>query len=155
MPVNTAACPTTQDACIQAVLNMINTARQQNSVAPVTLSSIQTTGTGTCVGSIGHSKAMQQSGSIWHTNPSYPQASFPTNVCIAYGTAGENVGMAQFGNEMNDLQWMHDQMMAENHTTCSTDWNHACNILYSTFTTVGIGIYNINGATWLTEDFTG
>jgi hypothetical protein len=99
---------------------------------------------------------MQQSGSIWHTNASYPAASFPTNLCIAYTTAGQNVGEAASGNELTDLQTLNSQMMSEPHdaNTCATQGNHACNILNPNFHQVGIGLVNVNNTTWLTQDFT-
>jgi hypothetical protein len=100
---------------------------------------------------------MQQSGSIWHTNPAYPAASFPTNICVSYMLAGENVGEASYGNEATDLQQLDIMMMGEPHdpTTCATTVNHACNIINGSYTSVGIGIVYVNNATWLTEDFIG
>jgi uncharacterized protein YkwD len=151
-----SGCPGSQSACVTAMLNIINTERSQAGLPAYTLNSSQSNGTSTCVGSYGHSTAMAQSGSIWHTNSAYPNASFPKDICISYSTAGENVGYASYGNELTDLQTINSQMMSEAHdaTTCATSVNHACNILSSSFHQIGIGIYNANGVTWLTEDFT-
>lgn len=138
------------------MLTIINTDRSQNGLPAYSLNTTQTNGTSSCVGSYGHSTAMEQSGTIWHTNSSYPQASFPTDICVSYTAAGENVGEAGTGNELTDLQTLDSQMMSEPHdtTTCATTVNHACNILSSTYKYVGIGIYYYNNQTWLTEDFT-
>jgi len=150
-------CPSTdgtQTACMQAVVNMINNDRAQNGVSSkLTLNGTQSYGTGSCVGSIGHSTAMAQSGSIWHEDSSYPAASFPNDICVRFSTAGENVG-AFPGNELQALQSMNDEMMSEPHSPNCTG-NHACNILSPNYTSVGIGIVVQGGQTWLTEDFTG
>jgi uncharacterized protein YkwD len=139
------------------MLTLLNNDRAQYGIAPLALNATQTNGNGTCVGSIGHSQAMQQSGSIWHSNPSYPQASFPTDICVSFMTAGENVGEAGSGNEASDLSQLDSLMMSEPHdaTTCATTVNHACNIINPSFKQVGIGIVYVNGQTWLTEDLTG
>jgi uncharacterized protein YkwD len=141
---------------MQSLLALLNKDRAAVGVPPLTLNLTQSTGSGSCVGSVGHSSAMQQSGTIWHTNSSYPAASFPTNLCIAYSTAGENVGEAGSGNELTDLQQLDSMMMGEAHdaSTCATTVNHACNILNPSFHQVGIGLVTANNTTWLTEDFT-
>jgi uncharacterized protein YkwD len=146
-------CPGSTTGCAQYMLSILNKDRAANGVAPLTLNLTQTNGTASCVGSLGHSTAMQQSGSIWHTNASYPAASFPTDICVAYTRAGENVGEANYGNELTDLQQLDSMMMSEPHSPGCTG-NHACNILYPSFHQVGIGVIYVNNATWLTEDFT-
>lgn len=151
----TPNCPGSQSACMQAVLNMLNSTRVQYGVQPLTLDLTQSSGTGSCVGSYGHSLAMQQSGYIWHDNPQYPQASFPNNIC-GYGSTvmsgAENVGMNSAGDELKELQYIHDLMMSEPHSPGCTG-NHACNILNSQYRRVGIGIVYSGTTTWLTEDF--
>jgi len=142
----TWTCPGSQDGCIQAVLNMLNADRSANGAGPLTLSLTQTNGTPSCVGSYGHSVHMQQMGAISHDQ-------FPADICISYSTAGENVGEDGSGNELGDLQWLDQAMMGEPHSPGCTG-NHACNIISTAYHQVGIGIYNINGTTWLTEDFT-
>jgi uncharacterized protein YkwD len=153
--VVSGACP--GSGCVQSMLNILNTDRSNNGVAPLALNTAQTNGSGSCVGSIGHSQAMQQSGSIWHTNPSYPSASFPNNICVSYMAAGENVGQAGSGNELGDLQQLDNLMMSEPHdaSTCASTVNHACNTINPTYKSVGIGIVYVNNQTWLTEDFIG
>ncbi len=145
----TTTCPGSQSGCIQAMLNMLNADRAQAGVGPLTLNSTETNGTSTCVGSYGHSVHMAQVGSISHDQ-------FPADICISYTMAGENVGEASYGNELTDLQKLDAMMMSEPHSgsTCSTTTNHACNILNPGYHQVGIGIYNVNNKTWLTEDFT-
>lgn len=157
VPVSTAGCPGSQTACIDAMLNIINNDRAQYGVAALSLNMTQSTGTGSCVGSYGHSVAMEESGSIWHQNSAYPQASWPANVCVSYSALGENVGYQMTGNELQDLQDIDNMMMSEQHdaTYCQEYDNHACNILSNKYRQVGIGIYNYNGTTWLTEDFIG
>lgn len=142
---------------VQYMLNIINHDRAVAGLPPYTLNMAQSTGTGSCVGSYGHSIAMQQSGSIWHVNSSYPQASFPRDICMSYSTAGENVGMAQTGSESNDLQTVDNLMMSETHSPsyCATNVNHACNILSTKYTQVGVGIVDASNGTWVTEDFAG
>lgn len=139
------------------MLDILNSTRAQYGLGPLSLDLTQSNGTATCAGSLGHSEAMQQSGSIWHVNPNYPQASFPNNFCVRYYSAGENVGMMSSGNEMNDLIGINNLMMNEPHdpSYCATYVNHACTIISTKYSRVGIGIVYINGTTWLTEDFIG
>jgi hypothetical protein len=158
----TANCPGSQDGCIHAALNLINSTRAQYGLPPYTLNMTQSDGiTGKCVGSVGHSIAMAGTGSIWHVapgddpqNPTNP-ASFWNDVCIAASYKGENVGQTHTGDEYQDITWIHQQMMSEQHDAafCSVYDNHACNILSTTFHQVGIGLYNVNGTTWFTTDF--
>jgi uncharacterized protein YkwD len=145
-----ATCPGSQSGCIQAMLSMLNKDRSQYGVAPLTLNMTETNGTSTCVGSYGHSVHMEEVGAISHDQ-------FPADICIAYTTAGENVGEAQYGNELTDLKTLDSQMMAENTPpkTPGCTGSHACNIINPAFHQVGIGIYHdSSGRTWLTEDFT-
>lgn len=157
-PVPTPTVPTScnGETCMGAVLDLLNNTRAQYGLGPLTLDLTQSNGTATCVGSIGHSEAMQQSGTIWHVNAAYPAASFPNNNCYYGGfnspAVGQNVGMMQGPNEMNDLVQIHNLMMSEPHTPGCTG-NHACTILSTTYQRVGIGIVFVNGAAWLTEDF--
>jgi uncharacterized protein YkwD len=148
-PTPTSGCPGSQSGCIQAVLNLLNGDRSAAGIGPLTLNMTETNGTGSCVGSYGHSVHMAQMGTISHDQ-------FPADICIAYTTAGENVGEAAYGNELTDVQTLDSEMMAEAHdpSTCSTTDNHACNIVNGAFHQVGIGIYYTNNTTWLTEDFT-
>jgi uncharacterized protein YkwD len=74
---------------------------------------------------------------------------FAADVCYPWHSAGENVGMAS-GTETQAISYLHNQMMAEGSTG-----GHYQNIMSSTYTTVGIGLYSSNGYTWLTEDFAG
>jgi uncharacterized protein YkwD len=162
-PVPTATLPTTCNgqSCMDAMLQIINNTRAQYGLSPYSLDLTQSNGTATCVGSIGHSEAMQQSGSIWHVNPAYPAASFTNNNCYYGGInsppVGQNVGVMSNGSEMNDLIGIHNLMMSEPHdaATCATSINHACALLSTTYHRVGLGILFVNGVTWLTEDFIG
>jgi uncharacterized protein YkwD len=156
-PTQTPNCPGSQTGCMQAMLNIINTTRSQAGLYPLVLNTVQSNGTSTCVGSYGHSLAMAQSGNIWHDNSAYPAASFPNNICVATSSAAENVGQFSSGNELNDLQQIHNLMMNEPHdaATCASQINHACNLLNAKLHQVGIGIYYNAGRTWLTEDFLG
>jgi hypothetical protein len=146
---------------MDAMMTILNNTRAQYGLPPLSLDPTQSSGTSTCVGSIGHSEAMAASGQIWHVNPAYPAASFPTNNCY-YGhlnspPVGQNVGMMGSGNEMSDLVGINNLMMSEQHdaTYCTQYQNHACAILSQVYTRVGLGIYYSGGATWLTEDFIG
>lgn len=153
-------CPGTPEACVQVVLDQINASRAQYGIAPVTLNTTQSYGAGSCVGSIGHSQAMAQSGQIWHQNPAYVSASWPNSICVRYGTAGENVGMSGQGNELSDIRYIHQLMMGENPNTpdgCAA-WggtNHACTILNPNYREVGIGLVYSGNSTWFTTDFLG
>ncbi|MDQ2742832.1 MAG: CAP domain-containing protein [Chloroflexota bacterium] len=150
-------CPGTQDGCIRAMLNLINQTRAQNGAPPLALSGVESSGTSSCPGAYGHSTAMAASGHIWHQDPGYPAQSFPNNFCVRTGALGQNVGEYAGGNELSDLQAMHNLMMSEPHdpATCASTVDHACNILSAGFNQIGIGIYVSGGATWLTEDFIG
>jgi uncharacterized protein YkwD len=105
---------------------------------------------------------MANSGQIWHTDPSNPNGpySFPNDVCFRFGPIGENVGYWNSGDEAQDLRNIHNLMMTgqgEQHDpqTCQSTVNHACNIVSSAYSSVGIGIVVQGGSTWLTEDFIG
>lgn len=150
------ACAGALNACASATLKLINEQRTQHGLPRVALKPVQSVGTGSCVGSYGHSEAMARSGAIWHVNPQFPRASFPKSICVRFMHAGENVGESASGNVTGDLQALSDLMMSEPHTRadCASTVNHACNILNPAFHHVGIGVYYSNGATWLTEDFT-
>jgi uncharacterized protein YkwD len=151
----TPTCPGSQAGCEQAMVNLLNQDRAGSGLAPLTLNATQSTGTGACAGSYGHSTAMAASGSIWHTNAAYPAASFPNNICVTWSNVGENVGEWSSGNELTDLDDLNTTMMSEPHTPNCTG-NHACNILSPSFRSVGIGLYvDGSGTTWLTEDFIG
>lgn len=140
---------------MRAVLNMLNQIRGQYGARALTINMTQSNGTSSCAGSLGHSKAMAESGKVWHSNPSYPGASFPNDLCSG-PDGSENVGYWDTGNELTDLQDMTDGMMTEAHdtATCHQYIDHACSIINPYETTVGIGIVQQGGYTWLTEDFT-
>lgn len=141
--------------CARTVLGILNNDRRQAGVAPLALTVRQSTGIAGCAGSFGHSAAMARSGAIWHINVRFPNASFPHNLCVSYSSAGENVGDSGSGNPAQDLQILDRLMISEPHSAvlCSTEANHACNILNPAYHRVGIGVYLAAGTTWLTEDF--
>jgi uncharacterized protein YkwD len=134
---------------MQAELNLINTTRAQYGSGGLTLDMTMSNGTATCIGALGHSKHMAQVNKISHDQ-------FPADVCGGGSISGENVGEWKSGNELQDLIDLHNAMMSEGDSplgTCLT--GHDCNITYHGFQRVGIGIYYVNGTTWLTTDFTG
>jgi hypothetical protein len=153
--LTTSPCPDSQDGCIQALLDLINATRAANNVGPLTLSLAQTRGINVCVGSIGHSQAMAATGEIWNTQQGYDAASFPHDICLHSLSPGENIGFEATGNELTDLQTMHQDMMQQAHdaTTCAGVGNSSCNLVAPDFNQVGIGIYQSNGGTYVTEDF--
>jgi uncharacterized protein YkwD len=142
---------------MQAALNMINSTRAQYGVQPLSLNMAQSAGTSSCVGSYGHSTAMASSGQIWHQNAAYPAASFPTDICVSHSWAGENVGQWGGSDELTEITGIFQAMMSEQHDTayCSVYDNHACNILNSRFSQIGIGLFYSGGVTWYTTDFIG
>lgn len=146
-PDNNCTGNSTESACMSYMLSILNSDRATHGVALLTLNTTESYGTGSCVGSYGHSVHMAQMGQISHDQ-------FPGDICIPYMIAGENVGEANTGSETNDLQTIDNLMMSEPYSPGCTD-NHACNILNSSFHQVGIGIdRDTYGTTWLTEDFT-
>jgi hypothetical protein len=153
--LTSSPCSDSQDGCIQALLDLINTTRAANNVGPVTLSLTQTRGTNSCVGAAGHSQAMSETNAIWNTHQGYDAASFPKDICLHSLAPGENIGFEATGNELTDLQTMHQDMMQQAHdtTTCAGAGNSACNLVAPDFNQVGIGIYQTNGGTYVTEDF--
>jgi len=128
------------DAYQQQLLGLINASRASGGLGPFTFSAEQSSGTANCVGSFGHSVHMQQIGQISHDQ-------FPQDICIPWSAAGENVGEAG-GSESQAIQSLHQQMMNE-----GPSGGHYQNIMSSQFTTIGIGLYYVNGVLWLTEDF--
>lgn len=151
-----AACGGSALACARTMLNVLNHDRALHHVAPLVLKIRQSKGWGGCVGSLGHSKAMAQTGDIWHDDARFPRASFPRDVCFSHTIAGENVGESYSDNVMSDLRSLDQMMMSEPHSpnVCEGTFNHACNILNPAYHHVGIGVISSGGATWLTEDFT-
>jgi hypothetical protein len=164
---------TDTSSCQSLIVGWINQARSAYGIAGIGFSGSQSSGDGVCIGSMGHSQAMEQSGSIWHeapgdTAPFTNPASFPNDICGRGGlsTYGENVGVAGgYGSYGADLAQVMDGMMAENPNTPSgcaaiaPSTNHACNILHAAFTQVGVGVvfgpYFSQTSPYLTEDFTG
>jgi|SRR3984893_6572044 uncharacterized protein YkwD len=132
--------PDSPDTYQQQLLNLINGSRASAGRGPLSFSAVQSAGNSNCVGSYGHSVHMAQVGQISHDQ-------FPQDICIPWSAAGENVGMAT-GNESAAIQGLHQQMMNE-----GPSGGHYQNIMSTTFTMVGIGLYYVNGALWLTEDF--
>lgn len=132
---------------MQAELNLINSSRAEHNLPTYTLDMTESNGTGSCIGSIGHSEHMAETGVMAHDQ-------FPADICGSYHTAGENIGYWASGNELTDLENIHAEMMSEPWTP-GCQGSHSCNILSSAFTRVGIGIVVKNGTTWLTTDFLG
>jgi uncharacterized protein YkwD len=134
------------------MLSMINQTRAQNGVGSLQLNLTQSLGTSSCPGAFGHSKAMAQQGQLFHSNPLFNEFCVPFTSLV-----GQNIGYWSSDNELQDLSNIHSEMMSEPHSPsyCAQSGNHACNILDPTYTQIGIGIYNANGTTWLTEDFIG
>jgi uncharacterized protein YkwD len=132
--------PTSADAYQQQLLSLINGSRAGAGLSPLTFSAEQSAGTASCVGSYGHSVHMAQVGQISHDQ-------FPQDICIPWSAAGENVGEAS-GSESAALELLHRLMMNE-----GPSGGHYRNIMSTTFTTVGIGLYYKGGTLWLTEDF--
>jgi uncharacterized protein YkwD len=139
-PSNPTPPPTSPDAVQQLLLNLINGSRAGAGLSPYTFSAVQSEGTASCVGSYGHSVHMAQVGQISHDQ-------FPQDICIPWSAAGENVGEAS-GSESAAIQTLHQDMMNE-----GPSGGHYQNIMSTTFTTVGIGLYYTGGTLWLTEDF--
>ena len=136
-PPNPAPSP---DAYQKQLLDLINASRASSGLSPYTFSVEQSSGNANCVGSYGHSVHMQQVGQISHDQ-------FPQDICIPWAAAGEDVGEAS-GSESQAIQILHRQMMNE-----GPAGGHYQNIMSPVFTTIGIGLYYINGVLWLTEDF--
>lgn len=128
------------DAYQKQLLDLINGSRAGSGLSPLTFSPAQSSGNANCVGSYGHSVHMQQVGRISHDQ-------FPQDICIPWSAAGENVGSSS-GSESQAIQILHRQMMNE-----GPAGGHYQNIMSTKFTTIGIGLYYINGVLWLTEDF--
>jgi uncharacterized protein YkwD len=152
-----AATCTGVQSCTALLLDMVNRHRERHHLPALQLVPVQSRGEAGCPGSYGHSVAMAATGGIWHTNHHYPRQSFPHNICVRYAYSGENVGESFSGNEATDIQTLDHLMMQEPHSAnaCASTVNHACNILDPEFRAIGIGLYERNGATWLTEDFIG
>jgi len=70
---------------------------------------------------------------------------------IAYGTAGENIGMAGGYSLSSGVTTIDNEMMAEP----LSYGNHHWNIVNRAYSAAGIGIIQANGQVWLTEDFIG
>lgn len=153
-----ASCFSTRRLCSTTMLSILNHQRSRHHLPLLHLSVLQSFGNHHCSRSFGHTVAMARSGDIWHINPSFPRASFPKDICGTHALYGENAGWQVGYSIASDLRRLEAMMMAEPHSRrqCATAsaFSHACNILNPAFRRVGIGIYQADGATWLTEDFT-
>jgi uncharacterized protein YkwD len=141
-PTTTTPPASGPDQYQQELLTLINNSRAKLGLPPYTFSLVQSHGTSTCVGSYGHSVHMEQEGYLSHDQ-------FPADICIPFFAAGENVGYAT-GPEAQAIQYLHNLMMSE-----GPGGGHYDNIMNPYYTTVGLGLYYVNGALWLTEDFVG
>ena len=125
----------------QQLLNLINTSRAGGGLPPYTFSAVMSNGTGSCVGSVGHSAHMAQDQMLNHDQ-------FPADVCLPWSSAGENAGYWP-APEAQAIINIHNSMIAE-----GPSGGHYQNIMSPSFTTVGLGIVvDQFGVTWLTEDF--
>ncbi len=70
---------------------------------------------------------------------------------IAYGTAGENIGMASGYALSSGVTTIDNEMMAEPLTPGDHHWN----IVNPAYSSIGVGIIYVNNQVWLTEDFIG
>ncbi len=70
---------------------------------------------------------------------------------IAYGTAGENVGMASGYALSSGVTTIDNEMMAEPLTPGDHHWN----IVNPAYSSIGVGIIYVNNQVWMTEDFIG
>jgi hypothetical protein len=91
--------------------------------------------------------AMAQANSLFHSD-------LTTEFCEPIYAGAQNIGYLSSGNELQDLQNIHAMMMNEGYSP-GCEGTHACNILSSRYSYVGIGIVRQGGTTWLTEDFFG
>lgn len=168
-----ASCATKR-ACQLEVLALLNAARAKFNIPPLTLDLKQTRGFAGCVGSVGHTRAMIQSGTIWHiapkdsvTRPKNP-ASFPNDICSIKTVSawGEDVGATADGqSESVQIRIIQQTYMSEvPHTPAGCKKkavvSHVCNILDARFKRVGISLIRapFNGVSpglWETLNFIG
>jgi uncharacterized protein YkwD len=126
----------------QQLLSLINTSRAGGGLPPYNFSQTQSNGTGSCIGSIGHSEHMAQTGTLAHDQ-------FPADICLTFSSAGENI-CEWPGDEATAIANCHQAMMAE-----GPSGGHYQNIMNPRFTTIGLGLVEYNGVLWLTEDMIG
>lgn len=152
-----SACQASGKYCRKALLQTINYDRIAMGLKPYAMDWHELYGFNGCVGTRGKTLAMAESGFIWHVNSSYPQASFPTNIC-GFGTmtpygfigaAAENVSDTT-GTEWQAALQSYNQMKGE-----GKNGGHFQNLFSSTYTSVAIGIRNNNGTYYIAEDFEG
>ncbi len=131
-------------------LYLMNQTRASYGLPAYSINQTESDGTGSCVGSHGHATHMAATDVLAHDQ-------FPADICVSpIRAAGENIGYAT-GPVQQALQTIHSQMMAEPHDAayCASGSNHACSILSSAYSSVGVGIVTVNGTTWMTVDFLG
>ena len=132
---------------VKTLLAAINADRAAHTLAPLKLNAQESR----C--SRKHSKHMAIQGKISHDQ-------FPTDVCVPYRYAAENVGFVA-EPVTNAVMSLHHLMMGEG--PCPTtgcigaqreQHGHYLNLVNPAYKHVGIGIVVKEGITWLTEDFT-
>ena len=126
------------------LLTLLNADRAAAGVAPLTLL------TALSVGSRDHSCDMGQHNNLSHTGS---DGSDPGQRMRATGTtfnyAGENIGVAFGYGITGGIDIVDQQMMAEPLAEGTHHWN----IVNAVYHRVGIGIVNLSGTVWITEDF--
>jgi uncharacterized protein YkwD len=132
---------------VKMLLGALNTVRTAKRLPPLSLDRRESK----C--SRLHSQHMALNGQISHDQ-------FPTDVCVPYRFAAENVG-ADPGLPPDAVLSLHRLMMNEGPCTpgaCTgatfEQHGHYMNILSPLYRHIGIGIVVRHGTTWLTEDFT-
>ncbi|MDB5059466.1 MAG: hypothetical protein JWO59_2938 [Chloroflexi bacterium] len=70
---------------------------------------------------------------------------------VTFTSAGENIGMQGGYGLIGDIDLQNQKMMAE----LLSPGTHRWNIMSPDFHQVGIGVIDVGGPVWLTEDFTG
>lgn len=140
------AAPTT-DELQQMVLDLVNDARAQEGLGPLTLDP-QISDV-----ALGHATDMMTSGVVSHAGS---DGSLPMDrlrrASVRYVWTGENIWTYWGRDPRNGPATMHAAMMAEPHE--AGNWNHIANILEPRFHRIGIGIVvSPEGVQYLSEDF--
>lgn len=140
---------TSLQTAAKALLKAINKSRVKFHVPRLSLDRTQS------VCSLHHSVHMAAVGYISHDQ-------FPSDICVSYSYAGENVGMAPGSDPVHDVLVLQRMMMNEGpcpHAGCPNGefetHGHYLNLTDKRYTHIGIGLIWKGSALWLTESFTG
>ena len=134
-PTTSSSSSSNQSSIANQVLNLVNSARAKENLAPLKLNS--------ALSNVAQAKSedMQKNNYFDHTSPTYGSPfDMMKKFGISYLSAGENIAKGQKTAEAVVNAWLNSE-------------GHRANILNKNFTDMGLGYVNTGGTTYWTQMF--